>query len=65
MQFTLGMFTIWTDKAADIATAHVGVGALSLALGVLLVSALSRWGAAARRIEPTPVRAHVLEEVAA
>ncbi len=51
VQFTLGMFTIWTDKAADIATAHVGVGAMSLALGVLLVAALSRWGAALRSPE--------------
>ena len=63
VQFTLGMFTIWTDKAADVATAHVGVGALSLALGVLLVAALSRWGATSRQL--VPARLNVLEEVAA
>ncbi len=44
-QATLGMFTIWTDKSADIATAHAGLGAVSLATGVLFVAALSRWGA--------------------
>ena len=64
-QFTLGMFTIWTDKAADIATAHVGVGALSLALGVLLVAALSRWGADPRHSRTTPTWSPMLREVAA
>jgi hypothetical protein len=32
----LGAATIWSDKAADIATAHVLVGAMSLALGGML-----------------------------
>jgi cytochrome c oxidase assembly protein subunit 15 len=35
-QALLGMATIWSNKAADIATAHVVVGALSLALGASL-----------------------------
>jgi cytochrome c oxidase assembly protein subunit 15 len=35
-QVLLGAATIWSDKAADIATAHVVVGALSLAVGGLL-----------------------------
>ncbi len=35
-QVLLGAATIWSDKAADIATAHVVVGALSLALGAML-----------------------------
>jgi cytochrome c oxidase assembly protein subunit 15 len=34
-QIILGAATIWTDKAADVATAHVLVGALSLATGAL------------------------------
>ena len=34
-QALLGATTIWSDKAADIATAHVLGGALSLALGTL------------------------------
>jgi len=36
LQATLGAATIWTNKAADIATAHVAVGACSLASGVML-----------------------------
>jgi cytochrome c oxidase assembly protein subunit 15 len=35
-QATLGAATIWSDKAADIATTHVLVGALSLASGGLI-----------------------------
>jgi cytochrome c oxidase assembly protein subunit 15 len=34
-QIALGIATIWTDKAADVATAHVLVGALSLVTGAL------------------------------
>jgi heme a synthase len=35
-QVLLGAATIWSGKAADIATAHVLAGALSLALGVIV-----------------------------
>jgi heme a synthase len=35
-QAILGAATIWSDKAADVATAHVLVGALSLASGALI-----------------------------
>ena len=35
-QVLLGAATIWSNKAADIATAHVLVGAVSLALGAIL-----------------------------
>lgn len=38
IQFTLGACTIWTNKAADVATTHVAVGALTLVLGVLLTA---------------------------
>jgi heme a synthase len=38
VQFLLGACTIWTDKAADIATAHVATGALTLVLGALLTA---------------------------
>ena len=37
-QFTLGALTIWTNKAADIATSHVAVGALTLVTGALLTA---------------------------
>ena len=36
VQVLLGAATIWSNKAADIATGHVLVGALSLALGAML-----------------------------
>ncbi len=35
-QVLLGAATIWSNKAADIATAHVLVGAVSLALGAIM-----------------------------
>lgn len=35
-QVGLGAATVWTGKSADIATAHVAVGALTLATGVVL-----------------------------
>ena len=39
-QITFGAWVIWSNKAADIATAHVAVGATMLALGVT-ISAIS------------------------
>src|SRR5271156_6632513 len=38
VQFLLGACTIWTNKAADVATAHVATGALTLVLGALLAA---------------------------
>jgi len=38
VQFTLGAFTILTHKAADVATAHVACGALTLITGALLTA---------------------------
>ncbi len=38
VQFLLGACTIWTNKAADVATTHVAVGALTLVLGALLTA---------------------------
>ena len=35
-QIGLGAWTIWSDKAADVATAHMALGALSLLVGALL-----------------------------
>jgi len=40
LQITLGAWTIWSNKAADIATAHVAVGATMLAFGIS-ISALT------------------------
>ncbi len=33
-QITLGAWTIWSNKAADVATAHVALGAIMLSFGV-------------------------------
>jgi heme a synthase len=41
VQFLLGAWTVWSNKAADVATSHVFVGALTLMIGVLLSVILS------------------------
>src|SRR5437879_6055981 len=46
LQFTLGAWTIWSNKAADIATAHVAVGATMLLFGV------SAWAICSRVLKP-------------
>ncbi|MBV8143257.1 MAG: COX15/CtaA family protein [Verrucomicrobia bacterium] len=50
-QFILGAWTIWSNKAADIATAHVFVGALIFMTGVLLSVVLSAMISPARQEE--------------
>jgi heme a synthase len=42
VQVTLGAATIWTNKSADVTTAHVAVGALSFLNSVMLVLVASR-----------------------
>ena len=42
-QIALGIGTIWTNKAADVATVHVAVGAISLVWSVLTYASLRRW----------------------
>ena len=41
-QITLGAWTIWSNKAADIATAHVAVGAITFSTGVAISAVLLR-----------------------
>jgi len=45
LQFTLGASTIWSNKAADIATAHVAVGAIMLSFGI------SAWAVSVRMLQ--------------
>ena len=45
LQFSLGASTIWSNKAADIATAHVAVGAIMLSFGV------SAWAISSRMLQ--------------
>jgi cytochrome c oxidase assembly protein subunit 15 len=61
-QVTLGAWVIWSNKAADIATAHVAVGASMLALGVALSAVCLR---IARRNEPAtlPRQSSVPQEI--
>ena len=41
-QLTLGAWTIWSNKAADVATAHVAMGALMLSFGVSICAIILR-----------------------
>jgi heme a synthase len=50
LQFTLGAWTIWSNKAADIATTHVAVGAIMLSFGV------SVWAICGRILQDQPDR---------
>jgi cytochrome c oxidase assembly protein subunit 15 len=43
VQSALGAWTIWSNKAADIATAHVAVGAVTFAVGILVSAVLLRF----------------------
>ncbi len=49
-QITLGALTIWSNKAADIATAHVAVGATMLAFGLAISAVALRCSGAIDRI---------------
>ena len=57
IQVTLGAWTIWSNKAADIATAHVAVGATLLALGVAIV-------AISRRVAAVPAQSAIFSQAA-
>ena len=54
LQVTLGIYTIWTNKAADVATAHVAVGAMSFVWAVLSYAAWRRWTHPAAEAAPDP-----------
>lgn len=51
-QVALGAWTIWSNKAADVATAHMALGALSLIVGVLFSFRLWRGTEAGRFVIP-------------
>jgi heme A synthase len=61
-QITLGAWVIWSNKAADIATAHVALGAIMLALGVT-ISAISLRLSQSSEAAPTRFRYLVAENV--
>jgi cytochrome c oxidase assembly protein subunit 15 len=53
VQVLLGAATIWSNKAADVATAHVVTGALSLALGVIGSIILFRFSTFSQALGPS------------
>ena len=53
-QMVLGAATIWTNKSADMATAHVAVGALLLVTGALMTLVAFRSSVTARVGRVTP-----------
>lgn len=57
-QITLGAWTIWSNKAADIATAHVAMGALMLSFGVSICAILWRLQSAWLGL---PARGHLID----
>lgn len=61
LQAALGAFTIWSNKAADVATAHVVLGALSLATGTIVsIVSVRLWSVAGQNVvtsvDCSPVR---------
>jgi cytochrome c oxidase assembly protein subunit 15 len=54
-QFALGAATLWSDKAADIATTHVAVGALSLVTGTLLTMIARKLMSVPAAVPPEPL----------
>ncbi len=64
VQISLGAWMIWSNKAADIATAHVAVGATMLGLGVVncalawrLAERMPAYDFKSRRLDPGPIAA--------
>jgi cytochrome c oxidase assembly protein subunit 15 len=62
-QVTLGAWTIWSNKAADIATAHVAVGATMLSLGVAICAMALRLRSSAAPIHQPRYNAVAREPV--
>lgn len=62
LQIILGAWTIWSNKAADIATAHVAVGATTFATAIAISAILLRLRRATGAVSPA-VRSSNLAEV--
>ena len=62
-QITLGAWVIWSNKAADVATAHVALGAIMLSFGVSIsaicwrISQSGKLTGRGRRVAPKPMPA--------
>jgi cytochrome c oxidase assembly protein subunit 15 len=55
VQFALGAWTVWSNKAADVATLHVVTGALTLLTGSLLSLTAFQLSATARSTPAEPL----------
>ena len=64
-QIALGAWTIWSNKAADIATAHVAVGAITFATGIIISAVLLRLRHGMQPPLPTRGTGHFAEASAA
>ncbi len=66
-QIGLGAWTIWSNKAADVATAHVALGAVLLSLGVIVTAICWRVSGQSACSEATAVGQNLLrgEQVSA
>ncbi|MFM8363560.1 MAG: COX15/CtaA family protein [Verrucomicrobiota bacterium] len=63
-QVALGAWTVWSNKAADVATAHMALGALSLLFGVIFSYRLFRASQSSRFVVPDHLLAANLTRVA-
>jgi cytochrome c oxidase assembly protein subunit 15 len=63
-QVLLGAWTIWSNKAADVATIHMALGALSLFLGVIFCFRLHRGIQAGRFCVPDTQTARDFSSIA-
>ena len=63
-QVGLGAWTVWSNKAADVATAHMALGALSLVVGVIFTFRLFRASDSNRFSAPDDIHASDLTRVA-
>jgi heme a synthase len=64
IQIGLGAWTIWSKKAADVATAHMALGALSLLVGAWLAFRLFCGARIRDFILPDPLNRGLIERVA-
>jgi cytochrome c oxidase assembly protein subunit 15 len=58
LQLTLGAWVIWSNKAADVATTHVAIGATMLSFGVIITAISSRLSRQQQRSTITLESAH-------
>jgi cytochrome c oxidase assembly protein subunit 15 len=63
-QIGLGAWTIWSNKAADVATAHMALGALSLLVGALLTFRLFCGARTQDFVLPDAPNASLMERIA-